>query len=125
MCQNLSTDCRKRIVRQRPLFVMKKQLPVKNIAKPVGAYRVLMKPRITAVGKKGKLKRRTAGRRGATLAGAGAFFAAIIGLKVRIVSQNQHHLYGIWTVVTEFEPLLLLERRRDWKVLVFLLTTKF
>jgi adenylate cyclase len=56
--------------------------PVKNIAKPVGAYRVMMEPRITAVGKKEKLKRWTAGWRGATLTGAGAVLIAIIGLVV-------------------------------------------
>jgi adenylate cyclase len=56
--------------------------PVKNIAKPVGAYRVLMEPRITAVGKKEKLKRWSAGWRRATLAGTGVVLIAIIGLVV-------------------------------------------
>jgi adenylate cyclase len=55
---------------------------VKNIAKPVGAYRVFMEPRITAVGKKEKLKSWTAGWRGATIAGAGVVLITIIGLVV-------------------------------------------
>jgi adenylate cyclase len=56
--------------------------PVKNIARPVGAYRVLMEPRITAVGKKEKLKRWSARWRRVALAGAVVVLIAIIGLVV-------------------------------------------
>jgi TolB-like protein/Flp pilus assembly protein TadD len=47
---------------------------VKNIAKPVGAYRVLMEPRVTVAGKPEKEKRSPVGRR-PTLVGAVAVLA--------------------------------------------------
>jgi adenylate cyclase len=52
---------------------------VKNIPKPVGAYRVTMEPRVSVVGKREKLKRWTAGWRGATFVGAIVAIIAIIG----------------------------------------------
>jgi TolB-like protein/class 3 adenylate cyclase/Tfp pilus assembly protein PilF len=55
---------------------------VKNIAKPVGAYRVLMDPRVTVVGKKEKTRAISFWRRKTTLAGAIAVFvvAIVIGI---------------------------------------------
>jgi adenylate cyclase len=52
---------------------------VKNIAKPVSAYRVLMEPRVSVVGGREKLKRWTSGWRRATLVGAIVAIIAIIG----------------------------------------------
>jgi len=55
---------------------------VKNIAKPVGAYRVLMEPRVTVAGAKEKKSSIPLwGRRG-FLVGAAAVFIVIIGLAV-------------------------------------------
>jgi adenylate cyclase len=55
---------------------------VKNIAKPVGAYRVLMEPRVTVAGAKDKKHSIPLwGRRG-FLVGAAAVFIVIIGLAV-------------------------------------------
>ena len=50
---------------------------VKNIAKPVGAYRVTMEPRISAVGRREKFKRWTSGRRGLALSGAVAVLITV------------------------------------------------
>jgi adenylate cyclase len=55
---------------------------VKNIAKPVGAYRVTMDPRVSGVGRREILKRWTAGWRGVTLAGAIVVIIAIAGVMV-------------------------------------------
>jgi hypothetical protein len=51
---------------------------VKNIAKPVGAYRVLMEPRITVAGEKEKAKLVPFWRRKAILAGGVALVVVII-----------------------------------------------
>jgi len=51
---------------------------VKNIAKPVGAYRVLMEPRVTVAGKKEKAKLVPLWRRKAILAGGVAFVVVVI-----------------------------------------------
>jgi adenylate cyclase len=52
---------------------------VKNISKPVGAYRVLMQPRVTIAGAKDKKPRVPVWRRIGVLAGAFAALIAIIG----------------------------------------------
>jgi adenylate cyclase len=51
---------------------------VKNIAKPVGAYRVLMEPRVTVAGEKEKVKLVPLWRRKAILAGGVAFVVVVI-----------------------------------------------
>jgi len=51
---------------------------VKNIAKPVGAYRVLMEPRVTVAGEKEKAKLVPLWRRKAILAGGVAFVVVVI-----------------------------------------------
>ena len=53
---------------------------VKNIAKPVGAYRVLMEPRVTIAGAKEKKLSIPVWRRKGVLAGAAAVLVLIIGL---------------------------------------------
>ena len=53
---------------------------VKNIAKPVGAYRVLMEPRVTIAGAKEKKPSIPVWRRKGLLAGAAAVLVVIIGL---------------------------------------------
>ena len=55
---------------------------VKNIAKPVGAYRVLMEPRVTVAGAKAKKPSIPAWRTKGVLAGAVAVLVVIIGLAV-------------------------------------------
>jgi adenylate cyclase len=55
---------------------------VKNIAKPVGAYRVLMEPRVTVAGAKEKKATITLWRRKRILAGAVAALVVILGLAV-------------------------------------------
>ena len=55
---------------------------VKNIAKPVSAYRVTMDARISGVGKGKKIKRWASGWRGVTLAGAMVVVIAIGGVLV-------------------------------------------
>jgi adenylate cyclase len=55
---------------------------VKNIAKPVGAYRVLMEPRVTIAGAKEKKPTITLCRRKGILAGAVAALIVIIGMAV-------------------------------------------
>jgi adenylate cyclase len=55
---------------------------VKNIARPVGAYRVTMDPRVSGVVKREMLKRWTAGWHGVTLAGAIVVVIAITGVMV-------------------------------------------
>ena len=55
---------------------------VKNIAKPVGAYRVLMEPRVTVAGAKEKKPSVSLWRRKGILAGAVAALIVIIGLAV-------------------------------------------
>jgi len=55
---------------------------VKNIAKPVGAYRVLMEPRVTFAGTKEKKPPITVWRRKPILAGAVAVFVVVIGVAV-------------------------------------------
>jgi adenylate cyclase len=55
---------------------------VKNIAKPVGAYRVLMEPRVTGAEKKGQTKGVAAWRRKSVLAGAAAVLIVLIGAVV-------------------------------------------
>jgi len=60
---------------------------VKNIAKPVGAYRVTMEPRVSATGKREKLKRWTSGWRWAGLAAVALLVIAAIFL-VLFISQG-------------------------------------
>ena len=55
---------------------------VKNITKPVGAYRVLMEPRVTGAKAKGEPRRVRAWRRKALLTGAIAVLIVIMGLAV-------------------------------------------
>jgi len=55
---------------------------VKNIPKPVGAYRVTMEPRVSTVVKREKLKRWTAGRRGLAFTVAIAVLIAVIGVVI-------------------------------------------
>jgi len=55
---------------------------VKNIAKPVGAYRVLMDPRVTVAGAKGKKPPVPVWRRKAIMAGAAAVLVVIIAAVV-------------------------------------------
>ena len=55
---------------------------VKNIAKPVGAYRVLMEPRVTVAGAKEKKPSIPVWRRKGVLAGAVAVLVVIIGVAV-------------------------------------------
>jgi len=55
---------------------------VKNIAKPVGAYKVLMEPRVTGIERKGPAKEVPVWRRKPVLAGAVAVLIVIIGLAV-------------------------------------------
>jgi adenylate cyclase len=55
---------------------------VKNIAKPVGAYKVLMEPRVTGAGTKGQAKGLPVWRRKPVLAGAVAVLIVIIGVGV-------------------------------------------
>ena len=55
---------------------------VKNIAKPVGAYKVLMEPRVLPVEEKTKIKRITFWRRKPVLAGVVAVLIVIIGVAV-------------------------------------------
>jgi adenylate cyclase len=55
---------------------------VKNIAKPVGAYRVLMEPRVTVAGAKDKKPPTPVWRRKGVLAGALAILILIIGAAV-------------------------------------------
>jgi TolB-like protein/class 3 adenylate cyclase/tetratricopeptide (TPR) repeat protein len=55
---------------------------VKNIAKPVGAYRVLMEPRVTVAGAKGKKAPPPLWKRKGVLAGAMAVLIVIIGAAV-------------------------------------------
>jgi adenylate cyclase len=55
---------------------------VKNIAKPVGAYRVLMEPRVTLAGTKGKDSSVPLWRRKGVLAAAVAVLIVIIGVAV-------------------------------------------
>jgi TolB-like protein/class 3 adenylate cyclase len=55
---------------------------VKNIAKPVGAYRVLMDPRVTVAGAKGKKPPSPVWRRKAILAGAAAAIVVTIAAVV-------------------------------------------
>jgi len=55
---------------------------VKNIAKPVGAYRVLMEPRVTVAGAKEKKPSIPAWRTKGVLAGAAAVLVVIIGVAV-------------------------------------------
>jgi adenylate cyclase len=52
--------------------------PVKNIPKPVGAYRVLMEPRVTVAGEREKEKAPPVWRRKAIVAGGVAFVVAVI-----------------------------------------------
>ncbi len=52
---------------------------VKNIAKPVGAYRVLMEPRVTVAGERKEAKAVPLWRRKAMLAGGVAFVVVVIG----------------------------------------------
>jgi adenylate cyclase len=51
--------------------------PVKNITKPIGAYRVLMEPRVTVAGGP-KQEKPASGRRRALLLGIAAIFAVIV-----------------------------------------------
>ncbi|GAH51466.1 unnamed protein product, partial [marine sediment metagenome] len=51
---------------------------VKNIAKPVGAYRVLMEPRVTVAGEKEKAKLVPLWRRKAFVAGGVTFVVVVI-----------------------------------------------
>ncbi|MFX0201796.1 MAG: adenylate/guanylate cyclase domain-containing protein [Candidatus Hodarchaeota archaeon] len=55
---------------------------VKNIAKPVGAYRVLMEPRVTVAGKKEKEKAMPVWRRKAILAGGVSVLLVVITLAI-------------------------------------------
>jgi adenylate cyclase len=55
---------------------------VKNIAKPVGAYKVLMEPRVTGAGRKGQTKGVPVWRRKPVLAGAVALLVVIMGAAV-------------------------------------------
>jgi adenylate cyclase len=55
---------------------------VKNIAKPVGAYKVLMEPRVTGAEREGQAKRVSVWRRKPVLAGAVAVLIVIIGVAV-------------------------------------------
>jgi adenylate cyclase len=55
---------------------------VKNIAKPVGAYRVLMEPRVTVAGTKGKDSSVPLWRRKGVLAGEVAVLVLIVGLVI-------------------------------------------
>ena len=55
---------------------------VKNIAKPVGAYRVLMEPRVTVAGAKEKKPSIPVWRRKGVLAGAVAVLVVMIGVAV-------------------------------------------
>jgi adenylate cyclase len=55
---------------------------VKNIAKPVGAYRVLMEPRVTVAGAKDKKPSIPVWRRKGILAGATAVLIVLIGVAV-------------------------------------------
>jgi adenylate cyclase len=55
---------------------------VKNIAKPVGAYKVLMEPRVVPVEEKNKAKKVTFWQRKSVLAGAFAVLVVVIGLGV-------------------------------------------
>jgi TolB-like protein/class 3 adenylate cyclase/Flp pilus assembly protein TadD len=55
---------------------------VKNIAKPVGAYKVLMEPRVTGAKRKGQAKGVPARRRKPVLAGAVAVLVVVIGVTV-------------------------------------------
>ena len=55
---------------------------VKNIAKPVGAYKVLMEPRVTIAQKKGQAKGLSVWRRKPILAGAAAVLVVIIVVAV-------------------------------------------
>ena len=52
---------------------------VKNIAKPVGAYRVLMEPRVTVAGPKVKVREVPLWRHKAVLAGAMVLIVAVVG----------------------------------------------
>jgi len=55
---------------------------VKNIAKPVGAYKVLMEPRVTGAGRKGKAQVLPVWRRKSVFAGAVAVVIVIISVVV-------------------------------------------
>ena len=55
---------------------------VKNIPKPVGAYKVVMEPRVTVAGEKKKAPKVPLWRRKGALAGAVAVLVAIIGIVV-------------------------------------------
>jgi len=55
--------------------------PVKNIAKPVGAYRVLMEPRVTVAGEPDK-KKPTSMRRKTIIAGAVAVLLVAVGVGI-------------------------------------------
>jgi adenylate cyclase len=55
---------------------------VKNITKPVGAYRVLLEPRVTVAGTKGKKPQVPVWRRKGVLAGAVAILIVLVGLAV-------------------------------------------
>ncbi len=55
---------------------------VKNIAKPVGAYRVMLDPRVTVAGKKGKEPSAPIWRRKRVLAGVAAVIAIAVGLGI-------------------------------------------
>ena len=52
---------------------------VKNIAKPVGAYRVLMEPRVTVAGARAKAPKTPLWRHKAVLAGAMVLIVAVVG----------------------------------------------
>jgi adenylate cyclase len=55
---------------------------VKNIAKPVGAYRVLMEPRVTVAGAKDKKRQGPVWRRKPVLAGAFAVVMVLVGAAI-------------------------------------------
>ena len=55
---------------------------VKNIPRPVGAYRVMMKPRVSVAGKSEEPAKETSGRRTATLAAVMIAAVAVIGVVV-------------------------------------------
>ena len=62
--------------------------PVKNIPKPVGAYRVLMEPRVTVAGKIEKEKAVPAWRRKAFVAGGVALVLVVIAALERAIRLN-------------------------------------
>jgi adenylate cyclase len=66
--------------------------PVKNIAKPVGAYRVLMEPRVTVAGEKVKAPKAPLWQRKTVLVGALAVIVAIIGV-------------GVWNIYFRATPI--------------------